>query len=69
MVADLINAKGGAKMYTIKGTFGSRVYVTQLDHELVLCRRPRIHKRRAYHCLGLQPSFFSVYFAFAGSAI
>jgi hypothetical protein len=70
MVADLVNARGGAKMYTIKGMFGfdACVRVARIMTPLLL-RRARIYKRRTDDRFGLQPCFSSVHFAVAGSAI
>ena len=70
MVADLVNARGGAKMYTIKGMFGSNACarVARIV-TLSLLRRARIHKRRTNDRFGLQPSFFPVHFAVASSAV
>jgi hypothetical protein len=70
MVADLVNARGGAKLYTIKGTFGSDdcVRVARIMTPLLL-RRARIHQRRTNDRFGLQPCFSPVHFAVTGSAI
>jgi len=70
MVADLVNARGGAKMYTIKGMFGLNAYtrmariMTRLSY-----RRSGIHQRGTDDRFGVQPGFPSVSFPVAASAI
>ena len=67
MVADLVNAKDGAKMYTIKGIFGLDCMARMIKP--LLSRWSRIHQRRTNDCLCLQPSVSPIPFAITGSAI
>jgi hypothetical protein len=67
MVADLVNAKDGAKMYTIKGIFGLDCMTRMVTPSLF--RWSRIHQRRTNDCFCLQPSVSPIPFTFTRSAI
>lgn len=72
MVADLINAKGGAKMYTIKGIpeWDSFARVTKM---VTFCycriRWSRVHQRVVNNSISLQSGVLPVHFASTSCAI
>jgi pimeloyl-ACP methyl ester carboxylesterase len=73
MIADLVNAKDGAKMYTIKGISGWDAFVRVAKMVTFVAALPyrwsRIHQRVAVNSVSLQSGVFPVYFASTSRAI